>query len=60
MPGKVEIKTTSNGQYRFVLEAGTVRHRDVRELHHQGVAKNGMESVKTNAKDAEVVYSTGE
>ena len=54
--GAFELKETSNGHYHFVLKAinGQVIGQSEMYTSESG-AKNGIESVKKNAPEAEVV-----
>lgn len=59
MAGKFEIKSTSNGQFRFNLKAGNGEIIATSEAYTtKDAAKNGIESVRRNAVDAEVVDLT--
>jgi uncharacterized protein YegP (UPF0339 family) len=59
MAGKFEIKSTSNGQFRFNLKAGNGEIIATSETYTtKDAAKNGIESVRKNAADAEVVDLT--
>ena len=50
MAGKFELKTSSNGQYRFVLKASNGQPILTSELYtEKRGALNGVESVKRNA-----------
>ena len=61
MPGKFELKKTSNGQYRFNLKAGNGEIIATSESYKsKSSAMNGIESVKKNAADAKVDDQTGE
>lgn len=55
MAGKFEIYQSSNGEYRFRLKAGNGEIIAVSEGYtSKASAKNGIESVKTNAGSASV------
>jgi uncharacterized protein YegP (UPF0339 family) len=59
MAGKFELKSTSNGKFHFVLKAGNGEVIAQSEVYEsKASAKNGIESVKKNAADAEVVDLT--
>jgi len=59
MAGKFEIKSTKNGQFHFVLKAGNGEIIAQSETYTtKDAAKNGIESVRRNAADAEVVDLT--
>ena len=52
MAGKFEIKKSTNGKFHFNLKAGNgqiILSSELYETH--GAAKNGIESVRTNAAD---------
>ncbi len=56
MAGKFEISTDESGQFRFVLKAGNGEVIAASEAYTtKAAAKNGIDSVKRNAPDAEVV-----
>ncbi|ANF32493.1 hypothetical protein A0130_13175 [Leifsonia xyli] len=56
MAGKFELYKSSNGEYRFRLKAGNGEIIATSEGYSsKASAKSGIESVKTNAQDAEVV-----
>lgn len=56
MAGKFEIYQSSNGEYRFRLKAANGEIIASSEGYSsKASAKNGIESVKTNAATAEVV-----
>ena len=60
MAGKFVIKKTS-GQYHFVLKAGNGETIATSERYTtKAAAKNGIESVKTNAREATTDDETGE
>ena len=60
MAGKFEIKKAS-GQYTFVLKAGNGEIIATSERYTtKAAARNGIESVKSNASDASIVDVTGE
>ena len=53
MPGKFELKKTSNGQFRFNLKASNGQVIATSESYKtKAAALNGIESVKKNAADA--------
>jgi uncharacterized protein YegP (UPF0339 family) len=55
MAGKFEIYQSSNGEYRFRLKAGNGEIIATSQGYaSKSGAKNGVESVKTNAADAVV------
>jgi uncharacterized protein YegP (UPF0339 family) len=59
MAGKFEIKQAKNGQFHFNLKAGNGEIIATSEMYEsKASAKNGIESVKKNAADAEVVDLT--
>ncbi|WP_440711666.1 YegP family protein [Herbiconiux sp. YIM B11900] len=59
MAGKFELYQSSNGEYRFRLKAGNGEIIATSEGYtSKASAKNGIESVKNNAPDAEVVDQT--
>lgn len=59
MAGKFEIYQSSNGEYRFRLKAGNGEIIAVSEGYKsKASAKNGIESVQTNAPSAAVVDLT--
>ncbi len=54
--GKFELYKSSNGEFRFRLKAGNGEIIATSEGYtSKASAKNGIESVKSNAADAEVV-----
>jgi uncharacterized protein len=56
MAGKFEIYTDKGGQFRFNLKAGNGEVIAASEAYTtKAAAKNGIESVKKNAADADVV-----
>lgn len=56
MAGKFEISTDKSGQFRFILKAGNGEVIAASEAYTtKAAAKNGIDSVKRNAPDAEVV-----
>ncbi|MET4783469.1 YegP family protein [Glaciihabitans sp. UYNi722] len=56
MAGKFELYEDKGGQYRFRLKAGNGEVIAVSEAYSsKASAKNGIDSVKTNAPDAPVV-----
>jgi uncharacterized protein YegP (UPF0339 family) len=60
MAGKFEIKK-SEGQYTFVLKAGNGEIIATSERYTtKAAARNGIDSVKANASDAQTVDLTGE
>lgn len=60
MAGKFEIKK-SGDQYTFVLKAGNGEIIATSERYTtKAAAKNGIDSVRKNAPDAEVDDTTGE
>lgn len=59
MAGKFEIYQSSNGEYRFRLKAGNGEIIAVSEGYKsKASAKNGIESVQTNAPSAAVIDLT--
>lgn len=61
MTGKFHILKTGPTRYHFVLKAGNGETIATSESYTtKASAKNGIESVKTNAPGAEVVDDTGE
>ncbi|MEQ1737512.1 MAG: YegP family protein [Rhodoglobus sp.] len=59
MAAKFELKKSSNGQFHFNLKAGNGEIIATSEMYNsKDAAKNGIESVKNNAADAEVVDLT--
>jgi uncharacterized protein YegP (UPF0339 family) len=59
MAGKFEIYTDKGGKFRFRLKAGNGEIIASSEAYEsKASAKNGVESVKTNAADAPVVDLT--
>ncbi|WP_368499941.1 YegP family protein [Herbiconiux sp. A18JL235] len=56
MAGKFELYKSPNGEFRFRLKAGNGEIIATSEGYtSRAGAKNGIESVKMNAEDAEVV-----
>lgn len=56
MAGKFELYEDKGGQYRFRLKAGNGEVIAVSEAYSsKASAKNGIDSVKTDAPDAPVV-----
>ncbi|MFK0402048.1 YegP family protein [Microbacterium sp. NPDC090225] len=56
MAGKFELYTDRSGEYRFRLKAGNGQVIATSEGYSsKSAAENGIESVRTNAPDAEVV-----
>ncbi|WP_082473811.1 YegP family protein [Curtobacterium sp. Leaf261] len=56
MAGKFEIYQDGKGEYRFRLKAGNGETIAISEGYSsKASAKNGIESVKKNAPDADVV-----
>jgi len=54
-----EIKETKNGQYVFNLKAGNGEVIATSEMYTtKAAAKNGIESVKKNATDANIIDLT--
>ena len=59
MAAKFEITKTATGQFHFNLKAGNGEIIATSEMYEsKASAKNGIESVKKNAADAEVVDLT--
>jgi uncharacterized protein YegP (UPF0339 family) len=59
MAAKFEIKKSANGQFHFNLKAGNGEIIATSEMYNsKDAAKNGIESVKSNAPSAEVVDLT--
>ena len=59
MAGKFVISKDKKGEFRFVLKAGNGEIIASSEMYEsKASAKNGIESVKKNAADAEVVDLT--
>jgi uncharacterized protein YegP (UPF0339 family) len=57
--GKFELKKTANGQFHFNLKAGNGEIIATSETYEsKASAQNGIDSVKRNAADAEVVDLT--
>jgi uncharacterized protein YegP (UPF0339 family) len=57
--GKFELKKTANGQFHFNLKAGNGEIIATSEMYEsKASAVNGIESVRKNAADAEVVDLT--
>jgi uncharacterized protein YegP (UPF0339 family) len=57
--GKFELKKTANGQFHFNLKAGNGEIIATSEMYEsKASAQNGIDSVKRNAADAEVVDLT--
>ncbi len=56
MAGKFELYSDASGHWRFRLKAGNGQVIAVGEAYNsKEAAKNGIESVKSNAPDAPVV-----
>lgn len=61
MAGKLVLKKGPTGKYRFVLKAGNGEIIATSESYtSKASAKNGIESVRENAKAATVEDETGE
>jgi uncharacterized protein YegP (UPF0339 family) len=61
MAGKFVIKKNTRGQYHFVLKAANGEIIATSENYTtKSAAKNGIESVKTNARTASTDDETGE
>ena len=61
MAGKFVLKKSRAGKYRFVLKAGNGETTATSETYTtKASAKNGIESVRENAKAATVEDETGE
>ncbi|HWM34017.1 MAG TPA: YegP family protein [Pseudolysinimonas sp.] len=59
MAAKFEIKTTTNGQFHWVLKAANGEPIAQSETYTtKSAAQNGIDSVKSNAAGAEVVDLT--
>ena len=59
MAGKFELKKSENGAFHFNLKAGNGEIIATSEMYEsRASALNGIESVKKNAADAEVVDLT--
>ena len=59
MAGKFELKKAASGQFHFNLKAGNGEIIATSEMYEsKSAAKNGIDSVKKNAADAEVVDLT--
>jgi uncharacterized protein YegP (UPF0339 family) len=59
MAGKFELYTDAQGKYRFRLKAGNGEIIAVGEAYESKAgALNGIDSVRRNAADAEVVDQT--
>jgi len=59
MAGKFEVYTDKSGEYRFRLKAGNGEIIAVGESYKQKTGCiNGIESIKKNAPDAEIVDLT--
>jgi uncharacterized protein YegP (UPF0339 family) len=57
--GKFELKKTANGQFHFNLKAGNGEIIATSEMYEsKASAQNGIDSLKRNAADAEVVDLT--
>lgn len=55
MAAKFELKQAKSGQYHFNLKAGNGQIIATSEMYEsKASALNGIESVRTNAKDAEL------
>ena len=53
--GKFELKTSSNGKYHFSLKAANGQIVATSQMYEsKESALNGIESVRTNAADAEL------
>ena len=61
MAGKFELKKTAVGQFHFNLKAGNGEIIATSEMYEsKASAKNGIDSVKRIAADADVVDLTGD
>jgi uncharacterized protein YegP (UPF0339 family) len=61
MAGKFVLKKNTAGKYHFVLKAGNGEIIATSETYNsKAAAKNGIESVKSNAAGATVADETGE
>ena len=61
MAGKFVITKDKKGEYRFALKAGNGEIIATSERYTtKAAARNGIESVKSNASDASIVDVTGE
>jgi uncharacterized protein YegP (UPF0339 family) len=59
MAAKFELKKSASGQFHFNLKAGNGEIIATSEMYNsKDAAKNGIESVKKNAADADVVDLT--
>jgi uncharacterized protein YegP (UPF0339 family) len=59
MAAKFELKKTAKGQFHFNLKAGNGEIIATSEMYEsKASAKNGIDSVKRNAADADVVDLT--
>jgi uncharacterized protein len=59
MAAKFELKQTAGGQFHFNLKAGNGEIIATSEMYEsKASAKNGIESVRKNAADAELVDLT--
>ncbi len=59
MAGKFEIKEAKNGQYVFNLKAGNGEIIATSEMYtSKAAAQNGIESVRKNATDAQIIDLT--
>jgi uncharacterized protein YegP (UPF0339 family) len=57
--GKFELKKSASGQFHFNLKAGNGEIIATSEMYEsKASAQNGIDSVKRNAADAEVVDLT--
>jgi uncharacterized protein YegP (UPF0339 family) len=57
--GRFELKKTASGQFHFNLKAGNGEIIATSEMYEsKASAQNGIDSVKRNAADAEVVDLT--
>ncbi|HTL42456.1 MAG TPA: YegP family protein [Pseudolysinimonas sp.] len=61
MTGKFELKKTEGGQFHFNLKAGNGEIIASSEMYEsKAAAKNGIDSVRRNAADAELVDLTAD
>ena len=61
MAGKFELKKTAGGQFHFNLKAGNGEIIATSEMYEsKAAAKNGIDSVRRNAADAELVDLTAD
>ncbi len=59
MAAKFELKKSASGQFHFNLKAGNGEIIATSEMYNsKDAAKNGIESVRTNAPAAEIVDLT--